>query len=201
MYNRVIGIDKMRICILLFCFVIYNIVYSSIIDEFGNGINKAQKNTFELIIDKNNPQKPINIRFLSDKKDEFQICKSNLEIFPQIKFYITKLVDGKEECIFACNSFSNKAIQPTSKLENITISKGSLLYNQKFASRFFNFLKDVIVDNDLNFEKIKEFKVVIGLRNIFVDDSQPPEEVFTVYYETVLDKSTLMYFFDIINKK
>ena len=191
----------MRICILLFCFVIYNIVYSSIIDEFGNDINKAQKNTFELIIDKNNPQKPINIRFLSDKKDEFQICKSNLEIFPQIKFYITKLVDGKEEYIFACNSFSNKAIQPTSKLENITISKGALLYNQKFASRFFNFFKDVIVDNDLNFEKIKEFKVVIGLRNIFVDNSQPPEEVFTVYYETVLDKSTLMYFFDIINKK
>jgi len=86
-------------------------------------------------------------------------------------------------------------------LENITISKGALLYNQKFASRFFNFFKDVIVDNDLNFEKIKEFKVVIGLRNIFVDNSQPPEEVFTVYYETVLDKSTLMYFFDIINKK
>ena len=64
-----------------------------------------------------------------------------------------------------------------------------------------NFLKDVIIDNNLKFEKIKKFKVVVGLRNIFMDDSQPPGEVFTVYYETILDKKTIMYFFNIINSK
>ena len=64
-----------------------------------------------------------------------------------------------------------------------------------------NFLKDVIIDNDLKFEKIKEFKVVVGLRNIFMVDSHPPGEVFTVYYKTILDKKTIMYFFNIINNK
>ena len=50
-------------------------------------------------------------------------------------------------------------------------------------AQFLNFLKDVIIDNDLKFKKIKEFKVVVGLRNIFMGDSQPPGEVFTVYHE------------------
>lgn len=96
---------------------------------------------------------------------------------------------------------SNKAVQPTSKLESLTVSKDTFLYNQKFTEQFLDFLKDVIIDNDLKFEKIKEFKVVVGLRNIFVDDSQPPGEVFTVYYETILDKKTIMYFFNVISNK
>lgn len=187
-----------KIFIILFCLVICNISYPSASDEIGKEINRVQKNAFELIVDKNNSKKPIALRFLSDKAE---ICKLNLEFFSQIKFYITELVDGKEKHIFACNSFSNKAVQPTSKLEIIAVSKDTFLYNQKFTEQFLNFLKDVIIDNDLKFEKIKEFRVVVGLRNIFADNSQPPGEVFTVYYETILDKKTIMYFFNIINSR
>lgn len=187
-----------KIFIILFCLVACNISYPSASDEISKEINRVQKNAFELIVDKNNSKKPIALRFLSDKAE---ICKLNLEFFSQIKFYITELVDGKEEHIFACNSFSNKAVQPTSKLEIIAVSKDTFLYNQKFTEQFLNFLKDVIIDNDLKFEKIKEFRVVVGLRNIFADNSQPPGEVFTVYYETILDKKTIMYFFNIINSR
>lgn len=183
---------------MLLCLVACNISYPSVSDEIGREINRVQKNAFELIVDRNNSKKPIALRFLSDKA---AICKLNLEYFSQIKFYITEVVDGKEEHIFACNSFSNKAVQPTSKLESIVVSKDTFLYNQKFTAQFLNFLKDVIIDNNLKFEKIKKFKVVVGLRNIFMDDSQPPGEVFTVYYETILDKKTIMYFFNIINSK
>lgn len=186
-----------KIFIILFCFVICDIAYPSVPDEIDKEINRAHKNAFELVLDKNNPKKPIMLRFLSDKAE---VCKLNLEFFSQIKFYITELDDGKEEHIFACNSFSNKAVQPTSKLESIAVSKDTSLYNQKFTEQFLNFLKDVIIDNNLKLDKIKEFKVVVGLRNIFVDDSQPPGEVFTVYYETILDKKTITYFFNIINK-
>lgn len=187
-----------KIFIMLLCLVACNISYPSVSDEIGREINRVQKNAFELIVDRNNSKKPIALRFLSDKA---AICKLNLEYFSQIKFYITEVVDGKEEHIFACNSFSNKAVQPTSKLESIVVSKDTFLYNQKFTAQFLNFLKDVIIDNNLKFEKIKKFKVVVGLRNIFMDDSQPPGEVFTVYYETILDKKTIMYFFNIINSK
>lgn len=186
-----------KIFIILFCFVICDIAYPSVPDEIDKEINRAHKNAFELVLDKNNPKKPIMLRFLSDKAE---VCKLNLEFFSQIKFYITELDDGKEEHIFACNSFSNKAVQPTSKLESIAVSKDTSLCNQKFTEQFLNFLKDVIIDNNLKLDKIKEFKVVVGLRNIFVDDSQPPGEVFTVYYETILDKKTITYFFNIINK-
>lgn len=64
-----------------------------------------------------------------------------------------------------------------------------------------DFFREVIVDNKLRTGAIKEFKVVVGLRNIFVDDSQQPGEVFTVYNETILDEKTFRYFFDIISKK
>ncbi len=187
-----------KIFIILLCLVICDIAYPSVPSDIVKEINRAQKNAFELIVDKNNSKKPITLRFLSDKAE---ICKLNLEFFSQIKFYITELDNGKEEHIFACNSFSNKVVQPTSKLESLTVSKDTFLYNQKFTEQFLDFLKDVIIDNDLKFEKIKEFKVVVGLRNIFVDDSQPPGEVFTVYYETILDKKTIMYFFNVISNK
>lgn len=187
-----------KIFIILLCLVICDIAYPSVPSDIIKEISRAQKNAFELIVDKNNSKKPITLRFLSDKAE---ICKLNLEFFSQIKFYITELDNGKEEHIFACNSFSNKAVQPTSKLESLTVSKDTFLYNQKFTEQFLDFLKDVIIDNDLKFEKIKEFKVVVGLRNIFVDDSQPPGEVFTVYYETILDKKTIMYFFNVISNK
>lgn len=188
-----------KCCGIFILFLLYlpirDIAYSSVPNEIYKGINKAQKNAFELIVDKDNPKRPITFRFLSDKAE---ICKLNLEFFPQIKFYITELDDGKEEHIFACNSFSNKAVQPTSKLENIAVSKDTSIYNQKFTEEFFNFLKDTIINNNLKLNNIKEFKVVVGLRNIFVNDSQPPGEVFTVYYETILDKKTITYFFNII---
>lgn len=187
-----------KIFIILLCLVICDIAYPSVPGDIVKEINRAQKNAFELIVDKNNSKKPITLRFLSDKAE---VCKLNLEFFSQIKFYITELDNRKEEHIFACNSFSNKAVQPTSKLESITVSKDTFLYNQKFTEQFLDFLKDVIIDNDLKLEKIKEFKVVVGLRNIFVDDSQPPGEVFTVYYETILDKKTIMYFFNVISNK
>ena len=184
--------------LIVICIVVCGIAYPSASDEIDNEKNRAQKSAFELVVDKNNPEKPIKLRFLSANT---KLCKLNLEFFSQIKFYITELVDGKEEHIFACNSFSNRAVQPSSKFATITVSKDTFTYNKKFTEQFLDFFREVIVDNKLRTGAIKEFKVVVGLRNIFVDDSQQPGEVFTVYNETILDEKTFRYFFDIISKK
>lgn len=127
-----------KIFIILLCLVICDIAYPSVPSDIVKEINRAQKNVFELIVDKNNSKKPITLRFLSDKAE---ICKLNLEFFSQIKFYITELDNGKEEHIFACNSFSNKAVQPTSKLESLTVSKDTFYIIKSSQNNFWIFLK------------------------------------------------------------
>ena len=178
-----------RIFLTLFALIV-PIATSAIEDK---NIDKAMPCVFELVIDKNSIETPIAIRFLSDKAESFLVCKMNLEIFKQIKFHIIESVGDKEQYVFACSSFENRAVRPSSKYETLSIQKNGYLYNQKFAKDFLSFLKDVFSANDLKFETLKEFKVVIALRNIFVDDSHPKDEISSIYYEVILDKETLMY--------